>query len=77
MPALVAGIHVLDLSQNKTWMAGTKPGRDKLMLQTHLSLALHAHAEQNRGRVTGEVGWVAICQSWRTVAFNCHSRVSL
>ncbi len=26
MPALVAGIHVLLLRQNKTWMAGTSPG---------------------------------------------------
>jgi hypothetical protein len=30
MPGLVPGIHVLAaLKQEKTWMAGTKPGRDE------------------------------------------------
>jgi len=28
MPALVAGIRVLLLLGDKTWMAGTKPGHD-------------------------------------------------
>jgi hypothetical protein len=30
MPGLVPGIHVLaSLEQEKTWMAGTKPGHDE------------------------------------------------
>jgi len=28
MPGLVPGIHVFGASENKSWMAGTKPGRD-------------------------------------------------
>ena len=27
MPGLVPGIHVLQLGEEKTWMAGYKPGR--------------------------------------------------
>jgi hypothetical protein len=30
MPALVAGIHVLVISKNKAWMAGTSPAMTNL-----------------------------------------------
>jgi len=32
MPGLVPGIHVFaELKQEKTWMAGTKPGHDEII----------------------------------------------